>query len=260
LSGYILSVMPFTMIAWGEEQITSALTSVLNACTPLFTAAFAAWLLRQRLRPPQIAGLVIALGGVAILAGLGGGDLAGSSLLGTLAVVTGTAGYGFGFAYANRFASQLTPMQLSAGQLAAGGVLLLPVAGLDAASGSLHLRWLGLLCLVLLGAVGTGYAYLLNYRTLQESGAIVASLVTYLIPIVGVAVGVLVLDEPFSYRLVLGGAIVVLGIALTQGRLLGPRKPVEPVAAPAEAPAAAQAAPGVVPAAKSPDHQPAPCD
>jgi drug/metabolite transporter (DMT)-like permease len=252
--------MPFTLIAWGEEHITSALTSVLNACTPLFTAAFAAWLLHQRLRPPQIAGLVIALGGVAILAGLGGGDLVGSSLLGTLAVVTGTAGYGFGFAYANRFASQLTPM--------------LPVAGLDAASGSLHLRWLGLLCLVLLGAVGTGYAYLLNYRTLQESGAIVASLVTYLIPIVGVAAGVLVLDEPFSYRLVLGGAIVVLGIALTQGRLLGPasrwsrwrrwrrwsRWAGGAVEAPAEAPAVTQAAPGAVPATQSSDHQPAPRD
>ena len=266
--GVAMSVMPFTLIAWGEEHITSALTSVLNACTPLFTAAFAAWLLDERLRRPQLGGLAIAFAGVAVLAGVGGGDLAGSSLLGTLAVVAGAAGYGFGFAYAHRFVRQLTPMQLSAGQLTAGCVLLLPVAGANLAAGRVHFAWLGLLCLALLGTVGTGYAYLLNYRTLQEEGATTASLVTYLIPIVGVAAGVLVLDEPFSYRLVLGGLIVVLGIALTQGRLLGPRQvevgPVGPVGAvpgPASG-AASGAVPGVAPvtAAPSPGRKPAPCD
>ncbi len=109
--------MPFILMAWGEEHITSALTSVLNACTPLFTAAFAAGLLHDRLRPPQIAGLIAALGGVAILAGVGGHDLVGSSLAGVLATVIGTAGYGFGFAYARRFVQRLSPIQLSAGQL-----------------------------------------------------------------------------------------------------------------------------------------------
>jgi drug/metabolite transporter (DMT)-like permease len=78
--------------------------------------------------------------------------------------------------------------------------------------------------------LGTGYAYLLNYRTLQESGATVASLVTYLVPIVGVAAGVLVLDEQFSVRLLLGGVVVVGGVALVQGRLFGAREP-EPAGA-----------------------------
>jgi len=184
------------------------LTSVLNACTPLFTAAFAAGLLHDRLRPPQIAGLIVALGGVAILAGVGGHDLVGSSLAGVLATVIGTAGYGFGFAYARRFVQRLSPIQLSAGQLTAGCLALLPFAGYDVAIGSVHLSWLRILCLVLLGALGTGYAYLLNYRTLQAQGATAASLVTYLIPVVGVAAGVLVLGEPFSYRLVLGALVV----------------------------------------------------
>jgi drug/metabolite transporter (DMT)-like permease len=221
--GTAMSVMPFTVIAWGEEHITSALTSVLNACTPLFTAAFAAWLLSERLRAPQLAGLAIAFFGVAVLAGLGGGDLAASSLAGALAVVLGAAGYGFGFAYARRFMRQLTPMQLSAGQLGAATLLLLPVAGANLATGRVRFEWLGMLCLFLLGTLGTGYGYLLNYRTLQEHGATTASLVTYLVPIVGVAAGVLVLGEPFSYRLLIGGLIVVVGIALTQGLLLGPR-------------------------------------
>jgi drug/metabolite transporter (DMT)-like permease len=98
------------------------------------------------------------------------------------------------------------------------------VAAVDLAAGRVTLGPSSALCLLLLGSLGTGYAYLLNYRTLQESGATVASLVTYLVPLVAVAAGILVLGEPFSLRLVVGGLIVVLGVALVQGRLFGQRR------------------------------------
>jgi len=218
-----MSVMPFTMIAWGEERITSALTSVLNACTPLFAAAFSAWLLRARLRPPQLAGLAIALAGVAVVAGLGGGDLAGSSFTGTLGVVAGSAGYGFGFAYAHRFVEDLSPIRLAAGQLATAALLLTPGTAVEVARGGVEFTPLVALCLVLLGGLGTGYAYVLNYRILKDVGGTGASLVTYLIPIVGVAAGILVLGEPFSLRQVAGALVIIFGIALVQGRLLGPK-------------------------------------
>ena len=223
--GLTMSVLPFMLIGWGEEHVSSALASVLNACTPLFAAGFAAGLLGERLRLPQLVGMAFGFFGVAVAAGLGGGDLAGSSLLGSLAVVLAGAGYGFGFAYANRFTTGLSALQLSVGQLLAGTVLLAPVAAVDVAAGRVDLGPGAALCLVLLGALGTGYAYLLNYRTLQESGATVASLVTYLVPLVAVAAGILVLGEPFSLSLVLGGLIVVLGVALVQGRLFAPRQP-----------------------------------
>jgi drug/metabolite transporter (DMT)-like permease len=222
--GLAMSVFPFMLIGWGEEHISSALASVLNASTPLFAAGFAAGLLGERLRLPQVLGVALGFGGVAVAAGVGGGDLAGSSLLGSAAVVLASVGYGFGFAYANRFASGLSALQLSFGQLLAGTLVLAPVAAVDLAAGRVDLGPLGALCLLLLGALGTGYAYLLNYRTLQESGATVASLVTYLIPLVAVAAGVLVLGEPFTLRLLLGSLVVILGVALVQGRLLGPRE------------------------------------
>ncbi|HEV3464757.1 MAG TPA: DMT family transporter, partial [Actinomycetota bacterium] len=202
--GLSMSVLPFMLIGWGEEHISSALASVLNACTPLFAAGFAAALLGERLRPPQLVGVAVGFLGVSVVAGVGSGDLAGSSLLGSAAVVLAGAGYGFGFAYANRFTAGLSALQLSFGQLLAGAVLLAPVAALDAAAGRVRLGPLAAVCLLLLGTLGTGYAYLLNYRTLQESGATVASLVTYLVPLVAVAAGVVVLGEPFSLRLVAG--------------------------------------------------------
>ena len=222
--GLAMSALPFLLIGWGEEHISSALASVLNACTPLFAAGFAAALLGERLRPPQLAGVAVGFLGVAVVAGVGGGDLAGSSLLGSAAVVLASAGYGFGFAYANRFTAGLSVLQLSFGQLLAATLILAPAAAADVAAGRVDLGPQAALCLFLLGALGTGYAYLLNYRTLQESGATVASLVTYLVPLVAVAAGVLVLGEPFSLRLVLGGLIVIAGVALVQGRLFGPRR------------------------------------
>jgi drug/metabolite transporter (DMT)-like permease len=228
--GLSMSVLPFMLIGWGEEHISSALASVLNACTPLFAAGFAAALLGERLRPPQLAGVAVGFLGVAVVAGVGGGDLAGSSLLGSAAVILASAGYGFGFAYANRFTTGLSVLQLAFGQLLAATLILAPVAAVDVAAGRVDLGPQAALCLLLLGTLGTGYAYLLNYRTLQESGATVASLVTYLVPLVAVAAGVLVLGEPFSLRLVLGGLIVIGGVALVQGRLFGPRRTVEPVA------------------------------
>jgi drug/metabolite transporter (DMT)-like permease len=75
-----------------------------------------------------------------------------------------------------------------------------------------------------------GWSFLFIKVVLEGAPPTFASLVTYLVPIVGVAAGVLVLGEPFSVRLVLGGLVVVAGVALVQGRLLGPRGP-EPAAA-----------------------------
>src|SRR3954449_11007504 len=81
------NVIPFTLLAWGEERITSALTSVLNASTPLFTAVIAALFLKDRMRPVQIMGLLLGFVGVGVAAGLGAGDIGDSSVAGSLAAV-----------------------------------------------------------------------------------------------------------------------------------------------------------------------------
>jgi drug/metabolite transporter (DMT)-like permease len=151
--GLAMSALPFLLIGWGEEHISSALASVLNACTPLFAAGFAAALLGERLRPPQLLGVAVGFLGVAVVAGVGGGDLAGSSLLGSAAVVLASAGYGFGFAYANRFTTGLSALQLSFGQLLAATFLLAPVAAADVFAGRVDLGLQAALCLFLLGAL-----------------------------------------------------------------------------------------------------------
>ena len=213
------SVVPFTLLAWGEQRITSALTAVLNASTPLFTALLAGATRQERLRPLQVAGLGVGLVGVAISAGLGASDLTGSSIAGSLAAIAAGACYGGAFVYGRQNLVGIPPIAAATGQLLAGAVILAPVALATSAVDGVDLTWRRIGAIVLLGAVGTGLAFVLNYRIIGELGATRASLVTYVIPVVAVVVGIAVLDEPFEWRLVLGGLVTIAGVAaVTVGR------------------------------------------
>jgi len=212
------NIVPFTLLAWGEQHITSALTAVLNASTPLFTAVFAAIGLSERLRPVQIAGLALGMAGVAVAAGLGASDLEGSSTAGALASILAGAAYGIAFVYMRRHLVSYPPIVAATGQLATGAVMLFPLAALTSILDGVSLTPTRLGAIVALGVIGTGLAYVLNYRVIGDLGPTKASLVTYLIPVVAVVVGIVVLDEPFEWRLVVGGLLTVGGIAAVNAK------------------------------------------
>jgi drug/metabolite transporter (DMT)-like permease len=219
------NAVPFTLLAWGEQRITSALTAVLNASTPLFTAIVVALYLGDRMTRRQLVGLLLGFAGVGIAAGFGGGDLAHSSVLGSLAAVGAGACYGVAFAYMRKHLIGVEPIVAAGGQLIMASVLLAPFAIATSAQSGVHMTVRRSLALAALGVFGTGFAYILNYRVIAELGATAASLVTYVVPIVAVAVGIVVLDEPFEPRIVLGGLIIVSGIALVRGSKLLRRAP-----------------------------------
>lgn len=217
--GLIYAALPFTLLAWGEERITSALASVMNAGTPLFAAIAAAVGLGERLRLRQVGGLLLGFLGVSVAAGLAGSDLASSSATGAVAALGTAACYGMGFAYAQRHLVGVPPLVSVFGQLVCGTVLTLPLAVAGVATRGLDLEWRPLVSVLVLGAFATGIAYVLNYQAIAAVGPTRASLVTYVVPVVAVSVGVLFLDEPFRLRLLVGGALVAVGIALVQDRL-----------------------------------------
>lgn len=224
--GLFGSALPFTMLAWGEQHVSSALTAVLNASTPLFAAIMAGILVGDRLRPAQTGGLLLGFLGVAVAAGIGGTDFSQSSRLGEAASVAAGACYGLSFAYARRHLMGLVPLQAAAGQLMAGTLLLLPAAVATTLRGGFAVNARQALAVVLLGVLGTGVAYVISYRLIADVGPTRAAAVTYLIPIVAVTVGVVFLDEPFSIRIVAGGLLTVAGIAiLGTGRRPAPTDP-----------------------------------
>lgn len=217
--GLLYSALPFTLLAWGQQHIASALAAVLNATTPLFAALATAAILGERLRAPQLVGLAIGFGGVAIAAGLGGDDVAGSSPGGAMAAVAASCCYGYSFAYARQHLNTTPPLVAATGQLVAATLLLAPLAIGTTIADGIDLEPHRVLAISLLGMIGTGFAYVLNYQSIAAVGATRASIVTYLVPVVAVAVGVTFLDEPFRLGLVLGGGLTVFGVALLHDRI-----------------------------------------
>lgn len=222
----LLNAVPFALLAHGERLVSSVLAGALNAATPLATMVFAALLVpAERLTARRVVGLAVGFLGVLVL--LGGGWWSGGagSGAGGLACLGATVCYGAGFAYSRRFFAGLD-----------GSVAALSAAQIGCATAELALvtpwlagppRWPGqaaAAALLVLGAVGTGYAYILNLRLIRSAGAAVAATVTYLIPVWSTAWGALLLAEPVGWHTLVGAASVVGGI-VTARRRSRPRTP-----------------------------------
>jgi drug/metabolite transporter (DMT)-like permease len=218
--GLLLCVAPFTLFAYGETHISSGLASIYNATTPLLTMLVASVFLPQE-RPTvlRLFGLGLGFGGVLVVLapwrGVGDG-----SLLGQLACLGATTCYGFAFVYLRRFVTPrgLDPITVALLQVGLAGAVfavLAPFVAIDPVALSWHVVW----SMLALGVLGTGVAFWMNINVVSGIGATAASTVTYLTPVVGVILGVLVLHESLSWNEPLGALLVVTGIALGPGLL-----------------------------------------
>lgn len=216
----LLCVVPFTLFAWAEQHVSSGLASIYNATTPLMTALVAlAALPSERLTPARLAGLLTGFAGVLVVLAPWQG-LGGSDALGQGACLGATACYGVSFVYLRRFVSPrgLGAVPVATVQVGLAAVLMLLLTP-SLASGPVHLTAPVVLSVAALGVVGAGLAYVWNTNVVAGWGATAASTVTYLTPVVGVLLGVVVLGEPVAWHEPIGGLVVVLGIALGQNRL-----------------------------------------
>jgi drug/metabolite transporter (DMT)-like permease len=144
----------------------------------------------------------------------------GASVIGVTVLLVATLCYGLAMPYAKRFVSPLpySPYVLAATQVSAAAMLTAPPAviwGVTSATPTVS----SLLGVGLLGILGTGIAYVWNYRNIELAGSVVASSVTYITPVVAVVIGVIFLREELSLIQVMGGVLIVLSALLVQGRL-----------------------------------------
>jgi drug/metabolite transporter (DMT)-like permease len=240
------NVVPYYLFAWAEQTVASSLAGVLNATTPLFTLAIAVASRQEaRVTIDRVAGLAIGfLGVVVIMAPWQAGAL--GSLAGQLGVLLASTCYGVVFVYQRRFLTGrgTPPLALAAGQTLAATVLVSLATPVIVAT---PVEWslTPLLSLLFLGTLGTGVAYAINFRLIQDEGATNASTVTYLLPVVAVVLGALFLAEEITVNVLAGTLVVFVGIALTQQRLrlpgVGPPG-VGPPAVPAGSSASARGA------------------
>ena len=166
-----------------------------------------------------MAGLLIGFAGVVVLVGPWS-STGGDSIAGQLACLAASASYGFAFVYTRRNLSGagLPSVVLAAAQLLAATVILLLLAPF-VATAPMHLTTRVVLSVLALGAGGTGLAYLIFHGLVRDTGATFTSTVTYLSPVVAVALGVAVLDEPVVWNLFVGALIIIVGVGVAEGRL-----------------------------------------
>jgi drug/metabolite transporter (DMT)-like permease len=214
-------VIPFLLFSWAQQHVTSGLASIYNATTPIMTAIMAWAVFRvEKLKAIQVAGILVGIAGVmVIIAPWQGLDLT-QSLVAQFAILGATACYGFSLAYMRRFTADtgMSALTFSFLNIGIAAVIMVALTPVVTATPVTLTPWI-VLSLVLLGCLGTGVAYIWNQNVLRAWGPTRASTVTYITPIVGVILGVVILGEHVSWNEPAGAALVFAGILLAQNRL-----------------------------------------
>ena len=219
--GVMNTAVPFTLITWGEQNIDSGLATVLNATVPLWTLIFAhVALTDERFSPQKLLGLLIGFAGVALLASRNGSAGSENSLAGQAAVLIASAFYAMSAVVIRRYLRKVEPLTIAGTSLIVGGIAIVPVTlatvrplpALDALSTTTVLATLTLALL------NTVFAYFLFYHLIDTWGATRTTLVTYVMPPVGVTLGWLLLDEPVDWKIVVGAALILGGLVAVNWR------------------------------------------
>ncbi|MDO7585495.1 MAG: EamA family transporter, partial [Oceanospirillaceae bacterium] len=194
--GLLNNVLPFSLIVWGQSQISSGLAAILNATAPLFGVIVAGILLRDESATPlKITGVVIGFAGVIVMMDLS--SIATSGLLAQLAILAAALSYACASVYGRRFkATGLNPILVAAGQVSGSTLLLLPIAlwvdGNDHYANVPSQVWAAIISLAVFS---TAAAYILYFKLLASAGATNILLVTLLVPVSAILLGWLFLEE-----------------------------------------------------------------
>ncbi len=214
IMGLTNTALPFVMISWGQQFIDSGVASILNGTVPLWAMVIAHFSLAdERMTRRRVSGILIGfLGVILLVSGELDASTSATAILGQLAILLAAAAYGGSSVFARRALRKVSPIyQAFTTILAADVMVWLAVLVVEApiAVPQLRLTWVAL---VWLGILGSCVAYLLYFYLIQEVGPTRASMVTYLVPVLGVALGVTVLDEQITYQLIGGSMLVGLGV------------------------------------------------
>jgi drug/metabolite transporter (DMT)-like permease len=209
-------VIPFVLITIGEQSLDSALAAILNSTVPLFVIVIAPMFLPdERITAGRIAGLAIGFAGVVWLVAPGLSGSVGGSAPAELMMIASSLAYACGNIYARRNTGDLAPMIPALFQVGFAAAVIVPLAlVVDRPWSQVHPAPGALLAVLWLGVLGSGLAYLFFFTILRYWGSMRTSMVSYLLPVVGIAAGALVLGEAVTANRIGGTALIVAGIAI----------------------------------------------
>ncbi|WP_417821953.1 DMT family transporter [Terasakiella sp.] len=219
--GCLNNVIPFSLIVWGQQEISGSLASIFNATTPFFTVILAQFLTQdERLTLPKAIGLLIGFSGVVIMVGMEALHGLASAFWSQAAILLAAISYGCAAIWGRRFKG-IDPMVTATGQVTASSLIMTPLAlwfgfpqGYFIPSGDVLGAILGIACLC------TVAAYILYFKILETSGATNLMLVTFLIPLSAITLGNVFLQETLSTDQIAGMVLILLGLLIMDGRML----------------------------------------
>jgi drug/metabolite transporter (DMT)-like permease len=219
-------IIPHLAFAWAEQYVSSGLASIYNAVTPITTALFVTLAFKvERLSSAQVVGIALGIFGVITIIGPWRYDAFTGDLAGQFACLLAAVCYGFSYGYIRRYLSHRPIPGIMFAFLnigIAGGIMLLLTPVIAWTPVRLD-GWI-VASLLALGVLGTGLAYIWNINVLRAWGPTAASTVTYVTPVVGVLLGVLVLGEVLTWNEPVGALLVFIGILFAQRRIRIGRK------------------------------------
>jgi drug/metabolite transporter (DMT)-like permease len=217
------NALPFTLFGWGQTHIASGLASILNATTPIWGVVVAHFLTHdERMSPRKLAGVLLGFGGVATMIGPSLLSDIGTNALAQLACVTASLSYALAAVWARRFRRiGVSPLSVTTGQLTAGAIVMLPLSLFIDQPWTRAFPPLGTwAAITALALFCTAFGYVLYFRLIDRAGATNALLVTLLVPPVAIVLGALFLSETLAPQDFAGLALIALGLAAIDGRLV----------------------------------------
>jgi drug/metabolite transporter (DMT)-like permease len=223
------TTIPFAFITWGEKFITSGLASMLQSTASLFTLVVAHfWFVDERITAQKLVGLVVGFIGVCVLASrsIVNGQFDVPQLAGSMAIVVASLFYAVFASYSRKvIQNRVEPLVVSAGAMTFAAVssgicmVIAPLLGGEAAVPLDTVSSDVVIAVAILGLVNTFIAYIIWYWIIRELGAARSSMVTYVTPGVGLALGAIILHEVIDWRLIAGALLIFAGIAIVNLRV-----------------------------------------
>ena len=222
--GVINNLVPFFLIAWGQLFVTGGMASIINASTAFFGVVISAIFLRSEpLKLHRIIGVILGVLGVAAAIGFDAQGVS-ASIIGSLAILLATLSYALAGVWGKLKLSNWPAIEVACGMLTCSAILSIPAGFMLSGPPSLSLfqpaYFPELLTLAIgIGVLGTALAYPLYFRILSLAGASNLLLVTIIVPVFAVALDAAILGQWIGANQLVGFALVVVGLAILDGRL-----------------------------------------
>ncbi|MCZ2257797.1 DMT family transporter [Sporosarcina sp. G11-34] len=212
----LAGAIPWNFMGWALQGIDSGLSGILNATTPLFAVLFSVILFKVKPLRNQFYSLIVGFVAVFTLL-IFSGQAIGSkfSIFNALLMFGVTSCYALNSLLINKHFSDIPPLHLGFWTLAVATALNAPISLIMEPRAFLHLGTLDVfLPLLVLGCLSSGLGYVIFYLIVSISGPFLALMVTFIVPFVSIALGILFLDEPLHIGIAIGLPLMILSLFL----------------------------------------------